>query len=770
MGGVSDAFDPAPGSDAFGGPGIEPTWTSSAKDAVTTALGPSRVWATVGFGILNEIYWPATGRPQVRDLGFIVAGRDGWVEVKRAQRYSLETPSPCVPLPRVVHEGDDYRLELEFLPDPRRDVLLIAYTLEGGAGLYPLLAPHLGGDGHGNTAWVDRGLYAAKNSEALALLAAVPFARASAGYVGFSDGWQDFTRNGAMTCEFGRAENGNVALIGELPPGEGVLALGFALTPNGAATLAASALAEGYAPIRARFVEGWEEWRDRLKLPRGPAGLRREALLSAAVLKVHEDRTYPGATVASLSVPWGFAHDDAGGYHLVWARDAVETGLALLAIGDLDGARRMLTYLAATQRPDGSWSQNFYPDGRPFWTGIQLDEVGFPILLAAKLREAGAPESGPVAAMVRAAAAYLARSGPLSPQDRWEENPGASPFTLAVEVAALVAAGDWLEGAERDYALALADYWNEQIEQWTYLEDTELAHRYGVTGHYVRIGPDPSQGGLCGRVEVRNRGGATVPASALVGLDFLYLVRVGLRDPHDPRISDTLTVVDGELRAELPTGIAYRRYEGDGYGEHTDGSPFDGTGIGRPWPLLAGERGHGALLRADDPVPYLESMARMTGPGGLIPEQVWDADAIPERNLFPGKPSGSAMPLVWAHGEYLKLYAARASKQPIERLTAVETRYGRQAVEAATWFWRDQAPFTQLPASRGLVIEAAAPFTLHAGFDGWQETGDRDSAPLGLGMHGVRLAPDELTTHTSIQFTRRFESGYEGRDWQIALA
>jgi glucoamylase len=153
---VSGTFDPAAGSDAFGGPGIEPTWASSAKDAVTTALGPSRVWATVGFGILNEIYWPATGRPQVRDLGFIVAGRDGWVEVKREQRYSLETPSPCVPLPRVVHEGDNYRLELEFLPDPLRDVLLIAYTLEGGAGLYPLLAPHLGGDGHGNTAWVDR--------------------------------------------------------------------------------------------------------------------------------------------------------------------------------------------------------------------------------------------------------------------------------------------------------------------------------------------------------------------------------------------------------------------------------------------------------------------------------------------------------------------------------------------------------------------------------------------------------------------------------------
>ncbi|HZR93903.1 MAG TPA: glycoside hydrolase family 15 protein [Gaiellaceae bacterium] len=765
---MSSHPDPA---EAFGWPGIAPTWTSSAKDAVTTALGPSRVWATLGFGIVNEVYWPATGRPQVRDLGFVVAGGGDWVEVKRAQSYTLETPSPCVPLPRIVHDGEGYRLELEVVPDPLRDVLLVSYRLTGeGRLLYPLLAPHLGASGYGNTAWVDGGLRAGKGSEALVLLSSTPFARASAGFVGFSDGWQDFARNGAMTWEFARAENGNVALIGELPPGEGVLALGFAATPEGAATLAGSALAEGYEPIRERFVAGWEQWRDGLRLPRGKAELRQEALLSAAVLKVHEDRTFPGATVASLSVPWGFAHDDPGGYHLVWARDAVETGLALLAIGDVDGARRMLSYLAATQSADGCWSQNFFPDGRPYWTGIQLDEVGFPILLAAKLRELAAVEGSQIAAMVRAAAGYLARTGPLSPQDRWEENAGASPFTLAVEVAALVAAGDWLEGDDREYALALADCWNERIEEWTYVAGAELAGQYHVPGYYVRIGPPPVDGGLCGRVPVRNRGGESVPAAALVGLDFLYLARLGLRDPHDPRITATLTVVDGELRAQLPTGVAYRRYERDGYGEHADGSPFDGSGIGRPWPLLAGERGHAALLRGEDATPYLESMARMSGRGGLIPEQVWDAEPIPERNLFPGKPSGSAMPLVWAHGEYLKLYAARAAKRQIELLQTVEQRYGGTAPTAATWFWREQAPVTRLPPGRALVIEASEPFALHAGFDGWQAPGDRDSRPLGLGMHGVRIEHDELAEHASLEFTRRHESSWAGRDWRVELA
>src|SRR6202035_3943580 len=172
---------------------------------------------------------------------------------------------------------------------------------------------------------------------------------------------------------------------------------------------------------------GWERGRQAIVMPAAPdEELEREAWLSAAVLKTHEDRTYPGAIVASLSIPWGNSHNDLGGYHLVWARDTVETGLALAALSELEGATRMLSYLTATQSPDGHWAQNFFPDGRPYWTGIQLDEVGFPIVFACKLRELGVPEPMSVAPMVRRAAAYLARYGPLSPQDRWEENAGAS--------------------------------------------------------------------------------------------------------------------------------------------------------------------------------------------------------------------------------------------------------------------------------------------------------------------------------------------------------
>jgi glucoamylase len=762
------------GSAAFGKPGVAPTWTSSAKDRVITALGSSRLWATIGHGILNEVYWPATGQPQVRDLGFIVATDGSWSEVKRVNRYTLSTPKPYVPLPEIVHQGERYRLRLEFLPDPSRDVLLIRTELEGeGMRLYPLLAPHLGMSGWSNTAWVADQLYATSGDRALCLACDPQFERASAGYVGTSDGWQDFARHGRMTWTFSRAEEGNVALMAELKPGPSVLALAFAHTPAGARTLALSALDEGYAHVRRYFIQGWEDWGSRLELPASMPELQEEAGISATVLRVHEDRTFPGAIVASLSIPWGNRNNDPGGYHLVWTRDAVEAGFGLLAVGQVEDAEHLLAYLVATQSSDGSWAQNFYPDGRPYWTGIQLDEVGFPIMLAAKLHESGHLHGPGVSRMVEMAAAYLAQHGPISPQDRWEENPGVSPFTLAVEVAALVAAAHHhLKGADRDYALSLADCWNERIEEWTYVQGTDLAQRHGVTGYYIRISPPPEDCGWRGRVVVRNRSGLTLPAEALIGLDFIHLARLGLRSADDPRLLDSLKVADAMLRVETPAGVGYHRYNGDGYGEHEDGRPFDGTGIGRVWPLLTGERGFMALVQGQETLPYLETMARMTGRWGLLPEQVWDTDPIPERELFPGKPSGGAMPLIWAHAEFLKLLVARERGRPLELLDSVWSRYRGLRPEATTWHWRDEAPSSVLPSGRSLVIEARRPFTLHVGFDGWQRIKDITSQPLGLGMHGVRFDPPALASAISLQFTRFFpdENRWEGSDYQVALA
>lgn len=750
--------------------GIPPTWSSSAKDLVTTALGPSRLWATLGYGIVNEVYYPSTGQPQIRDLGFIVAREGAWFEVKRVNQYKVELPEPYIPLPKVTHRGEGYTLELEILCDPYRETLLIRYKLTGdGFKLYPLLAPHLGPHSDDNSAWtLQDALCAVGGSDYLCLMTDGGFRRSSAGYVGGSDGWHDFNEHGQMTLTNPWVDHGNVALMGELAANEGVLALGFANSAEGARTRTRSSLAEGFEPVRQAFIAGWQSWGEGLELPKTAPELGREAYLSATTLKVHEDKSFPGAVVASMSIPWGSSRDDLGGYHLVWARDAVEAGLGLLAAGQAEDARRMLAYLIATQQADGHWSQNMFPDGKAFWTGIQLDEVGFPVLLAAKLKELDALGSlKGVDEMVRGAASYLARHGPVSPQDRWEENAGSSPFSLAVEVAALVGGSGFLEADEEDYALSLADYWNERIEDWTYASDGAWNEKTDVKGYYVRIAPPPADGGLRGRIEVRNRPEESLKADELVSMDFLYLSRLGLRNANGPRMQDSLEVAEKLLKVDTPSGVSYHRYNDDGYGEHEDGSPFDGTGVGRAWPLLTGERGHFALQQGESPLPYLEAMTRMTGPGGLIPEQVWDTEAIPERFLYPGKPSGSAMPLVWAHAEFLKLLYAVKTGEPLELLASVKERYAFKRPEAKTWHWRVDTPFDALPSGRHLLIEAAEPFLL------WYQLGDDDAEEQraqerGLGMFGVRLDAPELTRYQQLVFEQRF-GARETRRQRIAL-
>jgi glucoamylase len=508
----------------------------------------------------------------------------------------------------------------------------------------------------------------------------------------------------------------------------------------------------------------------RLELPRPEEALGDLAQLSATMLKVHEDRAYPGAVVASLSVPWGNSTDTLGGYHLVWPRDATLTAFALLAAHQFDDVRNILAHLIAAQRADGHWPQNYFPDGEPYWLGIQLDETAFPVLLAAKLAEIGERELPGTAQMVRAAVGFIARTGPSSPQDRWEENPGVSPFTLAVAIAALVAAAPWLQPEQRAYALSLADDWNERFEAWCYVCDTALAHEVGVKGYYVRIA-DPDGKGRHD-VQLRNREGEAIAAAALVSMDFSYMVRLGLRSAHDPRVQDTIRVVDHVLKVDTPSGALYHRYNDDGYGEYPDGRPFDGSGVGRAWPLLVGERGHLALQSGQDPIQYLHTMRNCASGGGLLPEQVWDAAPIPHLELWPGRPSGSAMPLLWSHAEFLKLLVARERGRPVELLNAVEQRYGGSAPpadSAAVWHWRDEVPVVRLRHDRGLLIEDREPFTLHFGFDGWQRVQERAAEAQPFGLWAVRFSAQELSQAGQLNFTRRYPHGWENVDHSVSL-
>ena len=261
-----------------------------------------------------------------------------------------------------------------------------------------------------------------------------------------------------------------------------------------------------------------------------------------------------------------------------------------------------------------------------------------------------------------------------------------SPFTLAVAIAALLAAAEIAEACDIEALPALlrdtADAWNEHIEDWIYVEDTPLAREAGVPGYYIRVAPEsPALGGpdVHGLIQVRNHeaGSGAIAADELISTDAIALVRFGLRAPDDPRMLNTIAVIDRLLKVELPQGPGWRRYNLDGYGEKADGSPFDGVGVGRAWPLLAGERAHYALAagRREEAEALLATIEAETSPGGLIPEQVWDAAPIPERDLAPGRPTGSAMPLVWAHAEYVKLLRSLADGRVFDMPPHTARRY-----------------------------------------------------------------------------------------------
>jgi glucoamylase len=773
---------------AFGPPGIPPTWTSSAKDMVGCALGPARLWFTCGYGILNEVYYPRVDIPQIRDLGFIVADGNGfWVEVKRLGSYRTAQPQPGIPALEIVHRHPRFELRLRIAPDPQREVLLIEIALQGEEGLrpYALLAPHLGGTGRDNLAEVGwhRGrkvLWAEQGPFGLALAAVQldqtdAWGAASAGYVGASDGWQDFARNGALTWQFDLAGPGNVALIGELPV-HATLGLGFGTTRASAATLAFAALAQPFAKVWQRQVDDWRAWLDGLRLPDTlPAPVRSELATSAMVLRAHQDKTYPGAMVASLSVPWGNVRDDIGGYHLVWPRDLVESAGGLFALGAIGETRDILRYLIATQHHEGNWSQNQWLGGKTFWHGEQLDETAFPVLLASALAERGELAGIEIGSMTRRALAFIARHGPATQQDRWEEDAGINAFTLGVCIAALVCGARFVEEPARSFALRLADDWNARIEDWTSVRGTERAREHGVQGYYVRIMPPSESSGsrtLDHILPIKNLArDPGIPAEDQVATDFLQLVRLGLRDPHDPLVVDSLTVVDRQLKVDTPSGPAWRRYTGDGYGERPDGSPFDGAGQGRAWPLLAGERGHYELAAGRDPLPYLQAMAAMAGRCGLIPEQTWDADPIPERFLAPGKPSGSAMPLVWAHAEFIKLATSCSLGYPCDRPQAVWERYRGRRPEPTHALWAPRFPRSELDAGQTLWVCLPEPARVHFGIDGWQRVADVPADDTGLGLYVAELPSAPLQRGQSLQFTFYWtaSSSWEGRDYQAQI-
>ena len=672
---------------APGAPGSAPTWTSGGKQGVgTSASTESRVWFTLQGGILTEVYYPRLDVANCRTLEFAVSdGKSVWLESKDLT-HSIDRPDERALLYRQTsrHPRGLFTLTKTYATDPASDALLIAVSFiaaRPGYDLYVLYDPALGNTGSGDTGTAEAGaLVALKPDVASALVSSAGFAQLSSGFAGVNDGLTDLLLNKKLTWSYARAEKGNVVQAAKLPRrAHFTLALGFGRNSSEAIEKARASLRRGFAAVRNAYIQGWSDYVQGLRVVQ--ERYRKQFQLAAMVLKAHEDKTFRGAMIASMSIPWGFASkaEDAnvGGYHLVWARDLYEVATALMALGDRAAAERALDYLfRVQQKPDGSFPQNSWLDGRPYWTAIQMYELSYPNILAWQL---GRTDRETWEKHVRPSAEYILAHGPRTQQERWEESEGYSPSTIAAEIAGLVCAAaiarqnGAAEDAER--YLQTADDWVAHLETWLVTTTGRLGGALAGQGYYIRINnnTDPNDGFQL----VIGNGGGTWDERDVVDAGFLELVRLGIKPANDSTIARSLAVVDAVIRVQTPNGPGWYRYNHDGYGEKFHGAAYDGTGVGRLWPIFTGERGEYEIARGQDARLYLDTMMAFANAGGMLPEQVWDRAESNDLRLRFGHGTGSATPLAWSMAQFIRLVVCAEEGRIVEQPDVVAARYLR---------------------------------------------------------------------------------------------
>lgn len=813
-------------------------WTRGNKDAVGSAHALCPVWFTLTGGVVSEVYFPRIDMPQIRDVQLLVTDgasffHDGW----RSYDVQYETIEVGVPgyLMTCTAKDQPYQIVYEIVTATNTSCLLIRIRLKAlpaaPAGfldslhVYALVAPHIDGTTERNNGYVaqtgyGKVLLAQRDDKWLAVGASVPFLKCSAAYSGSHDGWQDIVgQRRLMTYEFDCAEDGPIALTGELDLSKThdfVLCLAFgqdafdvATLPRDVATLRSEApaarnallygLGSDFETFKKRYIKDWQAEVSTLSAPDPNVVHHQDRLyqMSRAVLLMHEDQIYDGAFVASLSIPWGENTGDheGGGYHLVWPRDMSQTIGALFYAGEYEAALRGLRFLAVSQQNNGLLFQNFLVDGSPTGQQLQLDELAFPVLHAFRMHRAGklVNRFDPLPFVIGCTAAIIWR-GPKTEGERWEEKKGYSPSTLASNIAALVCAGTLVRELANNEPLAIffeeyADFLERHLESWTTTRNGTISPS-GIKHHYIRIsdGEDPETAQVGG-----SSGQPGCDAKDMVDAGFLELVRYGIRRADDPLIVDSVKVVDEVLSVNFaPSGseprICFHRYNQDGYGQKENGQGWknypgnSGDGIGGPWPLFAGERAHYEIALGGNPGLYLRSFESFATQAGLFPEQVWtDAPkvvALPDGSslpLVPGSPTGAAVPLVWAHAEYVKLIHSLEQGKVLDLIPEVAQRYITRTPAPTTRveFWTFQRKDDPVKIRHGQVIRIPVdrPFQFRWTNDSWQTVYDLQSTPSVADQIHVLDFDTAPLASPRIDFTFYWptDSRWEGRNYSIIV-
>jgi len=742
------------------GPGAASHFGLARKDCVGTAAGrASKVWYTVAGGVLSDVYEPTIDNTNVETMQFAVTDGRTFTELQsRDTTYKVNTDrSGMTCTITSSSKSGRYRLTTTYLTDPGSDAVVVRTRLQpAGLRLYVRLDASVNGNGGGGTpnGGADSGVVdgptgapviSDPNTETsapardyavpthLALRAERRLPQAGVGYAGTpGDGAAQLDADHTLTSSTS-APDGNVVATARLPldgSGEVTFALGFGRTAGAALRTAGEAAARPFENTRAWFEAGWAAYDAGLRKP--PAALADAYRLSANVLKAGEDKTFPGAVVASLASPWGQAvgaGEKVGGkavyfgsYREVFARDLYEAFTGFLTDGDLATARATARFLLERQQlPDGRLPRNSLLNGRlaPDSGGDQLDESAYPILMA---HQSGVgPE---LWEHVREAADFLVAHGPAFGVERWEEQQGYSPSTIAAEIAGLVAAGEIAAGRDDQSRARLyratADHFARSIKDWTVTTTGPYAPRYFL--RLSRTGdPDAAAPYNLGN------GGPTEDQRRVVDAGFLELTRLGILPAADSDVLASLPVVDRVIGRTTPNGQGWYRYGSDtdgtedGYGDCYEPDPTScapsgrpwptaNTGSGHLWPVLSGERAEQALQTGDTrtAASLLAAMRAMSSGTGLVPEQAWenpDLAAAPygtdpataSIGFRNGEPAGSASPLTWAQAQEVRLILALAAGRPLEQPEVVRRRYATHGMPGT-------APLTVTAPTEGSTV------------------------------------------------------------------
>jgi glucoamylase len=407
--------------------------------------------------------------------------------------------------------------------------------------------------------------------------------------------------------------------------------------------------------------------------------------------------------------------------------------------------------------------------------------VAFPILLAWRLQQENALQDFDPYILVKRAACYLVRHGPATKQERWEDSSGYSPSTMAACIAALICAACFCrergDSASAQFVTEYADFLEDHLETW--LVTTEGTLLPGVNRHWIRLlpadidDPYPKEDPNTVVAVIPNQPPGEVlelPAKEIVDAGFLELVRYGIRRPEDPVVVDSLRVIDAVLKVETPRGPCWRRYNHDGYGQREDGGPYVGWGRGRAWPLLTGERAHYEFAAGHDISPLVRAMEQFATCTGLLTEQVWDEPDRPEMHMFLGRPTTAAMPLMWAHAEYIKLLRSIKEGRVFDFVPEVAEHFRNRAKYKKLEVWKLNRRVRSMKTERTLRIQTSEAFRLHWTPDGWNTAIDSDSCTTELGSHFLDI-PIPRYQSAPIRFTFLWSKGarWEGRDYEVAI-